>query len=92
MTRRLPPDLGHATKVTGVALGAPVPPEANEATHAPYRACGTCACCTSPHRPRERWTFRVRETHWGHVFLVWELTGNPRGRNEIGKRFVRWVK
>jgi hypothetical protein len=80
------------TGATGVALVVPVPPEANEAANAPLRACGTCPCCTAPHRPRERWTFRARETHWGHTFLVWELKANPRGTNWIGKRFVRWVK
>jgi hypothetical protein len=77
---------------SGVALGAHVSPEANGAAHAPLRACGTCPCCTTPHRPRETWTFTGRETHWSHTFLVWELKANPRGTNWIGKRFVRWVK
>ena len=43
-------------------------------------------------KPREQWKFIGRETHWGYVFLVWELVANPRGRNEIGKRWVRWVR
>jgi hypothetical protein len=49
-------------------------------------------CSRAPHKSREQWTFLARETHWGHVFLVWTLTGNPSARNEIGKRWVRWVK
>ncbi len=52
-----------------------------------------CSCGLSKRVPtREQWKFLGRQTHWGHVFLVWTLTGNPRGRNWIGKRFVRWVK
>jgi hypothetical protein len=77
---------------SGVAKGVPVAHEANEAALAPLRACGTCPCCTTPRRPRETWTFRARESHWGHVFLVWELKANPRGTNWVGKRFVRWVR
>jgi hypothetical protein len=55
---------------------------------------GDFSCCLSKRIPskREQWRFLARETHWGHVFLVWELKANPRGTNWIGKRFVRWVK
>jgi hypothetical protein len=55
---------------------------------------GDFSCCLSKRIPsrREQWTFLARETHWGHVFLVWTLTGNPSARNEMGKRWVRWVK
>ncbi len=53
---------------------------------------GDFECCQRAHSPREQWSFTGRQVHWGHTFLVWTLTGNPRGRNEIGKRFVRWVK
>jgi hypothetical protein len=77
---------------TGGLEPMPTSPDAYVPAHAPLRACGTCPCCTTPHRPRERWTFRARETHWGYTFLVWELKANPRGTNWIGKRFVRWVK
>jgi hypothetical protein len=80
------------TSASEVAQGKVVPHEANEALLGPRRACGICGCCTAPLRPRERWTFRARETHWSHTFLVWELKANPRGTNWIGKRFVRWVK
>ena len=74
-----------------VAEGVDVPGGANEAADGAARACGTCSCCTAPLRPRERWSFAGRETHWGYVFLVWTLTANPSGRNQIGKRWPRFV-
>jgi hypothetical protein len=67
------------TGASGVAVGVEVT--------------GDFSCCLSKRiPPREQWKFLGRQTHWGHVFLVWTLIGNPRGRDEIGKRFVRWVK
>ncbi|WP_426940296.1 hypothetical protein [Pseudarthrobacter sp. S6] len=48
-------------------------------------------CCQNQRR-REQWQFTGRENHWGYTFLVWTLTANPAGRNEIGKRWARWVK
>lgn len=44
---------------------------------------------SAPRKPREKWKFHGRSTHWGYEFLVWTLTANPSPRNEIGKRWAR---
>jgi hypothetical protein len=43
-------------------------------------------------KPREQWKFIGREKHYGYEYYVWELVANPSGRNQIGKRWPRFVK
>lgn len=51
----------------------------------------TCEPRTASHRPRERWRYVGRETHYGHVYDVWVLVAHPRLGHLVGRRSAQLV-